>query len=212
MLYDENEITQAIEDIREMRNVLESGRPKLRRIFLSPSFGRLCIVQAMFFCIALALYSLFKDKSHAGTILAVAIILDCLFCGKRKLDIFSAKAGRNGEKIGYQQFLRMPFIKELIDAGYILAGCTAAISLLVSWKSGQPWLAYPLLFSGTGAMLLHYGMTLKSYSYRFSGILAMLTAVASALFYTGSMELWIAVGLGLLLLFLGLSILWEGKS
>lgn len=212
MSYNETEIRQALEDVREMRNILERGIPRLRKIFLTTSFGWLCISQTVFFLVVMTLYSLFKHVNGAPVVLAVLIILDCVIAGKWKLDIFRHGAKCEEYDGSVLSFFRLPFIKELLDIGYILVANTILISVLVAVRTGSAWLIYPLLFSGIGVTFLSYGATLKSYSYKLTGMIGMLISFASAIFYDGHMELWIAGGVGLLLLTCGLTILKEGKS
>lgn len=206
------DVKNAIKDVKEMRNILESGRPKLKKIFLSPSFGWLCITQAIFFSVVMVLIWLFKHHNAIRTILIFLFLADCVFAGKWKLDIFRHGAKCEEYDGSIISFFKLPFIKELLNIGYILVANTILISVLVAVRTGSAWLIYPLLFSGIGVTFLSYGATLKSYSYKITGIVGMLISFISALLYNGNMELWIAGGLGILFLTCGLAMLKEGRT
>lgn len=212
MPHSETEIKKALEDIKEMKNILERGLPRLRKIFLTPAFGWLCISQAVFFILIMTIYGLFKGVKNIGIIITILIVIDCIAAGKWKLDIFRHGAKNEEYDGSILSFFKLPFIKELLNVGYILVGNTIIISLLVALRMSSLWLLYPLLFSGIGVTFLSYGAILKSYSYKLAGIAGMLISFISVILYDGRMELWVAGGSAILLLTCGLAILKEGKS
>ena len=212
MPHSETEIKKALEDIKEMKTILERGLPRLRKIFLIPAFGWLCISQAVFFSIIMTIYGLLKGVGNIGIIIAILIVIDCIAAGKWKLDIFRRGAKDEEYDGSILSFFKLPFIKELLNVGYVLIGNTIIISLLVALRMSSLWLLYPLLFSGIGVTFLSYGAILKSYSYKLAGIVGMLISFISVMLYDGRMELWIAGGSAILLLTCGLAILKEGKS
>ncbi len=212
MPHSETEIKKALEDIKEMKNILERGLPRLRKIFLTPAFGWLCISQAVFFILIMTIYGLFKGVKNIGIIITILIVIDCIAAGKWKLDIFRHGAKDEEYDGSILSFFKLPFIKELLNVGYILVGNTIIISLLVALRMSSLWLLYPLLFSGIGVTFLSYGAILKSYSYKLAGIAGMLISFISVMLYDGRMELWVAGGSAILLLTCGLAILKEGKS
>lgn len=212
MPHSETEIKKALEDIKEMKNILERGLPRLRKIFLTPAFGWLCISQAVFFILIMTIYGLFKGVKNIGIIITILIVIDCIAAGKWKLDIFRHGAKNEEYDGSILSFFKLPFIKELLNVGYILVGNTIIISLLVALRMSSLWLLYPLLFSGIGMTFLSYGAILKSYSYKLAGIAGMLISFISVMLYDGRMELWVAGGSAILLLTCGLAILKEGKS
>lgn len=212
MPHSETEIKKALEDIKEMKNILERGLPRLRKIFLTPAFGWLCISQAVFFILIMTIYGLFKGVKNIGIIITILIVIDCIAAGKWKLDIFRHGAKNEEYDGSILSFFKLPFIKELLNVGYILVGNTIIISLLVALRMSSLWLLYPLLFSGIGVTFLSYGAMLKSYSYKLAGIAGMLISFISVMLYDGRMELWVAGGSAILLLTCGLAILKEGKS
>lgn len=212
MPHSETEIKKALGDIKEMKNILERGLPRLRKIFLTPAFGWLCISQAVFFILIMTIYGLFKGVKNIGIIITILIVIDCIAAGKWKLDIFRHGAKNEEYDGSILSFFKLPFIKELLNVGYILVGNTIIISLLVALRMSSLWLLYPLLFSGIGVTFLSYGAILKSYSYKLAGIAGMLISFISVMLYDGRMELWVAGGSAILLLTCGLAILKEGKS
>lgn len=212
MEFDKKEIEKALEDIREMKNIIERGLPKLRKIFLTPRFGWLCISQAIFFPAIMLIYSFFKHSDKANIILVIAILLDCIIAGKWKLDIFRRGAKDEEYDGNILSFFKLPFLKELLNVGYILVLNTLAIAILAAIRMDSLWLIYPLLFSGIGTTFLCYGSALKSYSYKITGIIGMIISFVSIMLYNGNMEFWIAGGIFLLFISCGLSILREGKN
>lgn len=211
-MYSENEIREALASITEIKQTLEGNLRKISPLFNRKGYISLC--HTMGALLAVLFGAMILAERQWGTLgaspLAVRIalvvmgVLILAVTGFWKLYIFKRYANEKLGGLGVDAIFRMPEIKKLVYANYLILGSGAVVGCIYSYRMDNWWMLAPILYYVLAILCIYMSEMLSLKEYKWMGYMCLALALATSLFMRDHYLYWL--GGSLCVMFFGMGI------